>query len=1048
MFSHSLGFDASWFLLLLLLIPVLWIVSFKPLSGLGTYRRILAIGLRTLCLILLVFALAEAQYQRSTDKMTVIYLLDQSRSIPAAQRHSMLKYVVKSVAEHRQPERHDEAGVIVFGREAVIEIPPFDDSIRATTIESGIDLRTDATNLAAALKLAHASFPEDTAKRIVIVSDGNENLGDARAILPLLADEGIGIDVVPIHLNTRAEIIVEKVTLPSDIRKGQTIDAHVVITNHSQKISGEDDGVVRGKLRITRTVGRNTEVLGDGDKIIDLAPGKQVFTIRDTIEHPNLYTYKAEFIPLEEGDDLMQENNVATSFTHVRGKGRILFIENWENPGDFAPLIERLQDNNIEVVLQTTDQLFGSLAELQEFDSIVMADVPRASGEDIDKITSFTDDQIRMLVRNTEQMGCGIVMLGGPNSFGAGGWAGSELEKAMPVDFQIKNAKARAIGALVILMHASEMPQGNHWQKVIAMESLKILGPADYCGIVHWDDFGGGEDWLWGKGKPSGLVQVGSSRRMMIAQMGKMRPGDMPDFDPGLLLAYNGFAMLDKQVKAMKHMIVISDGDPSPPSANTIPKFVKMGVKISTVAVGTHGGIGNNQMQTIATATGGKFYQVTNPRALPRIFQLETRKVARPLIKENINISPVALAQHEIINGIDSQFPPITGYVQTELKESSFVEKILELPGPDGKINTVLAAWHHGAGRTVAFTTDTGRRWAGTWPQWSEYDKLFTQMIRWSMRPIDDSGKFSVATDMKDGKVRVIITALDKEDEYLNFINMSATVVDPNLENPSQLEIKQISAGRYFAEFEADQSGSYFVNITPGQETDENGKVRNRAPIIAGINVPYSAEFRERDANLTLLKSFVQQKPDGGEPGELIESSEQAISTFDDASIDVMLGKTNVFRHNLSRARSSQDVWPLFVFMASCLFLADVAVRRVHMGFDWLWSCLAWVGEKIFGRQREEQPDERMSRLRSRKEQIAESIDGRRAATRFAPEISDDQPPRSLEEVLGDNVSSTDRPPSSAGPSQAVAPDEEESYTSRLFQAKKKAWKDKNSDNN
>ncbi|MFT7644207.1 MAG: hypothetical protein ACI9G1_005973, partial [Pirellulaceae bacterium] len=80
--------------------------------------------------------------------------------------------------------------------------------------------------------------------------------------------------------------------------------------------------------------------------------------------------------------------------------------------------------------------------------------------------------------------------------------------------------------------------------------------------------------------------------------------------------------------------------------------------------------------------------------------------------------------------------------------------------------------------------------------------------------------------------------------------------------------------------------------------------------------------------------------------------------------------------------------------------------------------------------------------------QIAESIDGRRAATRFAPEISDDQPPRSLEEVLGDNVSSTDRPPSSAGPSQAVAPDEEESYTSRLFQAKKKAWKDKNSDNN
>ena len=33
-------------------------------------------------------------------------------------------------------------------------------------------------------------------------------------------------------------------------------------------------------------------------------------------------------------------------------------------------------------------------------------------------------------------------MLGGDNSFGAGGWANTELEKAMPVDFHIKNARS------------------------------------------------------------------------------------------------------------------------------------------------------------------------------------------------------------------------------------------------------------------------------------------------------------------------------------------------------------------------------------------------------------------------------------------------------------------------------------------------------------------------------------------------------------------------------------------------------------------------------
>ena len=100
-----------------------------------------------------------------------------------------------------------------------------------------------------------------------------------------------------------------------------------------------------------------------------------------------------------------------------------------------------------------------------------------------------------MLVRNTQNMGSGLVMLGGPNSFGAGGWTNTPLEEAMPVDFQIKNAKVVPVGALAMLMHASEMAEGNHWQKVIAREALKTLGDQDYCGVMHWE---GDDEWLWG----------------------------------------------------------------------------------------------------------------------------------------------------------------------------------------------------------------------------------------------------------------------------------------------------------------------------------------------------------------------------------------------------------------------------------------------------------------------------------------------------------------------------------------------------------------------
>src|SRR5690606_38189403 len=126
------------------------------LSGLGRVRRVVAVGLRTLCLVLIVFALAGAQMKRTSDRMTVIYLLDQSESIPLAQRQAMVDYVGGGVQTHRDVRRRDRAAVIVFGRDANIEVAPLEASELPIygRLETVADLRTDATNLAAAIKLA------------------------------------------------------------------------------------------------------------------------------------------------------------------------------------------------------------------------------------------------------------------------------------------------------------------------------------------------------------------------------------------------------------------------------------------------------------------------------------------------------------------------------------------------------------------------------------------------------------------------------------------------------------------------------------------------------------------------------------------------------------------------------------------------------------------------------------------------------------------------------------------------------------------------------
>ena len=153
----------------------------------------------------IVVALAGVQMVWVSDRVTVMYLLDQSESIPEAKRRVMLDYVTRNVARHRKSEREDRAGIIIFGRDASIELPPFDEGIQIQRLESRLE-RTDATNLETAIGLAQASMPEDSSRRIVIVTDGNENLGQAKKLAARVADAGIGIDVVPVVLNASNEV--------------------------------------------------------------------------------------------------------------------------------------------------------------------------------------------------------------------------------------------------------------------------------------------------------------------------------------------------------------------------------------------------------------------------------------------------------------------------------------------------------------------------------------------------------------------------------------------------------------------------------------------------------------------------------------------------------------------------------------------------------------------------------------------------------------------------------------------------------------------------
>ncbi len=336
MFGLRVTFDSPGWLLLLLGLPLLWWFSFRSISGLGPIRRWFVLGLRTAVLTLIVLSLAEIRLVRTSEKLTVIYLLDESVSIPEEQRRAMVDWINADIKKHRHKDREDRAGVVIFGRDAALEHPPFDDDIQISrTAETRIE--TDHTNIAGALKLAMASFPEDAAKRVVIVTDGNENLGNAMEQARSMAEAGVGIDVVPIRYQAKADVAVERVTIPPDVNRGQPFDVRVVL-NNTATATQKSSGNVKGQIEITRKTGDSEKVLAR--QPVELEPGKRVFNMREEIDSPDFYTYEARFVPDDPAQDAVAANNRATTFTHVRGQGQVLLIEDSENKGEFDHLVE------------------------------------------------------------------------------------------------------------------------------------------------------------------------------------------------------------------------------------------------------------------------------------------------------------------------------------------------------------------------------------------------------------------------------------------------------------------------------------------------------------------------------------------------------------------------------------------------------------------------------------------------------------------------------------------------------------------------------------
>ncbi len=832
-------------LLLLLLEGALY------LREVGGRWPLAAAGVRLAVLALIALGLVGVGLTRTTDQLTVFFLMDASDSVSLDNRAKARQYVAEAV---KGADTRDRFGVVTFGGTPGLEVAAGNGPLPE---KPPVAADSRATDISAAIKLALAAFPREGAKRIVLLSDGNENRGSAREAARRAKAEGVDIHVVPLQTERAGEVLVERLAVPSEVKLGESFLVRVVAW------SAREAG---GRLSLFR----DGEFVGV--QLVKLQPGKNVFSYQQSLDQPGFHVFQAR---LESPDDVIEENNRGVGLVAARGRPTVLYVEKDRDQG--ANLLNALRAQNLQVEMVGPEALPTTMAGLSKYDTVILSNISalRMSKPQMELIRNYVRDQ-----------GGGLLMLGGEESFGVGGFYRTPIEEALPVTMEARQKVEIPSLAVVLVIDRSgsmETSVDSRFSKVdLAKEAaqlvVELLDERNEVGVIAFDTA-----WSW-------VVPMGPAmdKDRIIKEIATIKAGGGTDLFPPLKEAYQ--TIYDRKA-LLRHVLVLSDGEVT---AADFPGLVRRmqrdKITVSSVAVGKDSDI--RFMTELSRWGRGRFYYTEDIFSIPRILTLETQLASKASIVEQAFRARLGRPDHEIVQNINwEQAPPLGGYVSTTPKPAA------DLLLASHQRDPVLAAWRYGLGRSVAFTSDAKAKWGILWLKWDDFGKLFGQMVRWTLRTAQRQEVAATVLE-RGGEGEILLEAIDEKGEFINFLEANAGVVFPD-KSQRVLPLDQVGPGRYRASFPATDQGAYLVGVSQRRER------KAAESEVASLVVPYSPEHRALAVNEPLLREMAALTG-GAFPATPAEN----------------------FTRERRTARVWVEGWPYLVGLALLLFLPDVALRR------------------------------------------------------------------------------------------------------------------------
>lgn len=774
-------FDRPIFFLLLLFLPALWIGA---RNRRGTPQ--ISFALKAIVYALLVTALAGPRAQLPVRHVAVTVVADTSASMPREsiqQSQTLLQNLDRA-------NSNADLRLVTFAGHAQLHNVPSDPQ-KATISDNAIPSAMD-TDIESAIDLALSEFPKQGARRILLVTDGNQTRGDALAAAIRARAEGVSVYTEPSGGSSRLPVQLSGISAPESVFSGERFTASLELES-AQALAGRISIVSNGKEIVSKQV--------------ELRAGSNPMDLDARI--------------VETGVNSLDLNLEAQGFQQplysqaisVR-KPRILYISGQDGPSD--PLLKTLDEAEIDV--QKADA-FPIDPNGANWDAVILDDYP-------DQPLSTLEGGA---ISNYVAAGGGLVFIGGDRNAQIAKEPQTAFDKLLPVRGD-PNPAPQQPTALMLVLDKSLSMEGPKIAMVrqAARASIAGLRPIDKVGLIAFD-----KEFRWVL--PLGTVQETTGADSAIESI---EASGGTRIYPAMQAAYD--AILPIQA-TRKHIILLTDGM-SPPG--DLPQLeedaAKNRITISTIGVGDD--VDSKFLQDIADATHGKSYFIEDPHKITEIVNDETKDLENTEIVEK-PVHAVSVRPMELTDGIDfTHSPELLGFVKTKARPGA--ETIL-------RMNTgepLLVRWQYGLGRVATFLSDSRARWSAGWVGWRSYGAFWPQIVRdmsrhdavvrSGVRFSEDGIETTVTYDVAEGPDNSAAAMLK------TLAPLSVVVTAPD-HSESRVVLHETAPDHYEAALEADQSGLYRVAAS-----------RSESLLPAVGFVRATEELKSKSINVPLLEEI------------------------------------------------------------------------------------------------------------------------------------------------------------------------------------------------